>query len=44
MGGTSSKKTFKFPDFREALKFVNHVGELAEPSRDTKVAHAGAAF
>jgi 4a-hydroxytetrahydrobiopterin dehydratase len=22
--------TFKFPDFREALKFVNHVGELAE--------------
>lgn len=23
-------KTFKFPDFREALKFVNHVGELAE--------------
>src|SRR5215813_12116110 len=23
-------KTFKFPDFREALRFVNHVGELAE--------------
>jgi len=23
-------KTFKFPDFREALKFVNRVGELAE--------------
>jgi 4a-hydroxytetrahydrobiopterin dehydratase len=23
-------KAFKFPDFREALKFVNHVGELAE--------------
>ena len=23
-------KTFKFPDFRGALKFVNHVGELAE--------------
>ena len=23
-------KTFKFRDFREALKFVNHVGELAE--------------
>ena len=23
-------KTFKFPNFREALKFVNHVGELAE--------------
>jgi 4a-hydroxytetrahydrobiopterin dehydratase len=23
-------KTFKFPDFREALKFVNHVGELVE--------------
>jgi 4a-hydroxytetrahydrobiopterin dehydratase len=23
-------KTFKFPDFREALKFVNHVAELAE--------------
>jgi len=22
--------TFKFPDFREALKFVNRVGELAE--------------
>jgi 4a-hydroxytetrahydrobiopterin dehydratase len=23
-------KTFKSPDFREALEFVNHVGELAE--------------
>ncbi len=23
-------KAFKFPNFREALKFVNHVGELAE--------------
>ncbi len=23
-------KTFTFPDFREALKFVNRVGELAE--------------
>jgi pterin-4a-carbinolamine dehydratase len=23
-------KAFKFLDFREALKFVNHVGELAE--------------
>jgi len=23
-------KTFKFPDFREALRFVNRVGELAE--------------
>jgi 4a-hydroxytetrahydrobiopterin dehydratase len=23
-------KTFRFPDFREALKFVNRVGELAE--------------
>ena len=23
-------KAFKFPDFREALKFVNRVGELAE--------------
>ena len=23
-------KTFKFPNFREALKFVNRVGELAE--------------
>lgn len=23
-------KTFKFPDFRGALKFVNRVGELAE--------------
>jgi 4a-hydroxytetrahydrobiopterin dehydratase len=23
-------KTLKFPDFREARKFVNHVGELAE--------------
>ena len=23
-------KAFKFPDFREALKFVNLVGELAE--------------
>jgi len=23
-------KTFKFPDFLEALKFVNRVGELAE--------------
>ncbi len=23
-------KTFKFPDFREALGFVNRVGELAE--------------
>jgi len=23
-------KTFKFADFREALKFVNQVGELAE--------------
>jgi len=23
-------KLFKFPDFREALKFVNRVGELAE--------------
>src|SRR5712692_2797378 len=23
-------RTFKFPDFREALKFVNRVGELAE--------------
>lgn len=23
-------KTFKFPDFREALKFANRVGELAE--------------
>ena len=23
-------KTFKFPDFREALAFVNRVGELAE--------------
>src|SRR2546426_9592200 len=23
-------KIFKFPDFREALKFVNHAGELAE--------------
>jgi 4a-hydroxytetrahydrobiopterin dehydratase len=24
------RKVFKFPDFREALKFVNHVAELAE--------------
>ncbi len=24
------KKTFKFPDFRSALAFVNKVGELAE--------------
>jgi len=24
------KRLFKFPDFREALKFVNRVGELAE--------------
>ena len=24
------RKAFKFPDFREALKFVNRVGELAE--------------
>lgn len=23
-------KTFRFPDFREALKFVNRVGELAD--------------
>ena len=23
-------KTFKFPDFRKALEFVNHVGDLAE--------------
>jgi 4a-hydroxytetrahydrobiopterin dehydratase len=23
-------KTFAFPDFREALKFVNRIGELAE--------------
>ena len=23
-------KAFKFPNFREALKFVNRVGELAE--------------
>ncbi len=23
-------KTFKFPDFRSALDFVNHVGQLAE--------------
>jgi 4a-hydroxytetrahydrobiopterin dehydratase len=23
-------KTFKFPDFRQALRFVNRVGELAE--------------
>jgi 4a-hydroxytetrahydrobiopterin dehydratase len=23
-------KAFKFPDFREALKFVNRVGELVE--------------
>jgi 4a-hydroxytetrahydrobiopterin dehydratase len=23
-------KTFKFPDFRKALEFVNRVGELAE--------------
>ena len=23
-------KAFKFPDFREALKFVNRIGELAE--------------
>jgi len=35
MGGTSSRnttitKTFKFPDFRGALGFVNRVGELAE--------------
>jgi 4a-hydroxytetrahydrobiopterin dehydratase len=28
-----NKKAFKFPDFREALKFVNHVGELAEEQR-----------
>ena len=26
-------KAFKFPDFREALKFVNRVGELAEEQR-----------
>ncbi len=26
-------KTFKFRDFREALKFVNRVGELAEEQR-----------
>ncbi len=24
------ERTFTFPDFREALKFVNRVGELAE--------------
>lgn len=24
------RKTFKFPDFRQALEFVNRVGELAE--------------
>lgn len=24
------RKTFKFPDFRKALEFVNRVGELAE--------------
>jgi 4a-hydroxytetrahydrobiopterin dehydratase len=23
-------RSFKFPDFREALKFVNRIGELAE--------------
>jgi pterin-4a-carbinolamine dehydratase len=23
-------RSFKFPDFREAVKFVNHIGELAE--------------
>ena len=26
-------KTFEFPDFRGALNFVNHVGELAEEQR-----------
>ncbi|MGH9425257.1 MAG: 4a-hydroxytetrahydrobiopterin dehydratase [Terriglobia bacterium] len=26
-------KTFKLPNFREALKFVNRVGELAEEQR-----------
>src|SRR5215467_8960371 len=24
------KKTFRFPDFRQALEFVNRVGEIAE--------------
>jgi 4a-hydroxytetrahydrobiopterin dehydratase len=30
MEGHHLTKTLKFPDFREALKFVNQVGELAE--------------
>ena len=29
-------KAFKFPDFREALKFVNLVGELAEEQGTTQ--------
>jgi 4a-hydroxytetrahydrobiopterin dehydratase len=28
--GDEIRRTFAFPDFRAALAFVNHVGELAE--------------
>jgi 4a-hydroxytetrahydrobiopterin dehydratase len=29
-GGRQLEKSFKFPDFKKALKFTNRVGEIAE--------------
>jgi 4a-hydroxytetrahydrobiopterin dehydratase len=29
-GGKQLERTFKFPDFQQALDFTNHVGEIAE--------------
>ena len=29
-GGKQLEQKFEFPDFKEALKFTNHVGEIAE--------------